>query len=84
MPAFKARVVAKISLGLSLPTFAVFFLNVLIGGPLGKKPWMGDLGEMLTLLLAGTLLVAGTLAREAMSGPGSDEPAGPEGSDKTA
>jgi len=83
MAASKARVVAKVSLGLSLLTFAIFFLNVLIGGPLGKKPWMGDLWEMLTLLLAVTLFVAGTLAREAMSGPGNDEQGAPEGTDKT-
>lgn len=64
MARFSARSVGNLALGLSLLTFAVFFLNVLIGGPLGLKPWMSDVMEMLTLFLAVILFVAGTLARE--------------------
>jgi hypothetical protein len=47
--------------------FAIYFLNVLFGGPLGHKPWMGDVSEMLVLLVAVILFVAGTLAREAQA-----------------
>lgn len=64
MSAARLRTVGNIALGLSLLIFAVYFLNVFIGGPLGKKPWLGDLGEMLTLFLAVIFFVAGTLARE--------------------
>jgi hypothetical protein len=56
--------IGSVALWLSLLTFGVFFLNVLIGGPLGMKPWMSDVGEMLTLVLAVILFVAGTVARE--------------------
>jgi len=55
----------SVALGLSLLIFAIYFLNVLIGGPLGKKPWMSDVGEMLTLFAAVVFFVAGTLFREA-------------------
>lgn len=61
----RIQVVGSLALGLSLLTFAIFFTNVLIGGPLGQKPWMSDVGEMLTLLLAVVLFVVGTIAREA-------------------
>jgi hypothetical protein len=64
-----ARSVGNVALGLSLLTFAVFFLNVLLGGPLGMKPWMSDVVEMLTLFLAVIFFVAGTLAREAQDKP---------------
>jgi uncharacterized membrane protein YoaK (UPF0700 family) len=57
-------------LWLSLLTFAIFFLNVLIGGPLGKKPWMSDVWEMLTLFAAVVFFVAGTLCREVQSARG--------------
>lgn len=60
-----ARSVGNIALGLSLLTFAIFFGNVLLGGPLGRKPWMSDVVEMLTLFVAVIFFVAGTLAREA-------------------
>lgn len=59
-----ARAVGNLALWLSLLVFAVYFLNVLLGGPLGRKPWMSDVTEMLTLFLAVILFVAGTLARE--------------------
>lgn len=59
------QVVGSLALGLSLLTFMIYFINVLIGGPLGQKPWMSDVGEMLTLLLAVVLFVFGTIAREA-------------------
>lgn len=59
------RKFGSVALGLSLLTFAVFFLNVLVGGPLRMKPWLSDVGEMLTLFCAVILFVAGTLAREA-------------------
>ena len=62
-----ARSVGTVALGLSLLTFAIFFLNVLLGGPLGRKPWMSDVAEMLTLFLAVIFFVAGTLARETES-----------------
>ena len=62
-----ARFVGNVALGLSLLTFLVYFLNVLFGGPLGHKPWMGDVSEMLVLFLAVLLFVAGTLASEAQA-----------------
>lgn len=55
----------SLALGLSLLIFGIYFLNVLIGGPLGKKPWMSDVQEMLTLFVAVIFFVAGTLFREA-------------------
>ncbi|MBK5105012.1 MAG: hypothetical protein JJE42_12260 [Burkholderiales bacterium] len=58
----------SVALGLSLLIFGIYFLNVLIGGPLGRKPWMSDVGEMLTLFAAVVFFVAGTLFREAQSG----------------
>jgi formate hydrogenlyase subunit 4 len=62
-----ARSVGNIAFALSLLTFALFFLNVLLGGPLGLKPWMSDVTEMLTLFVAVIFFVAGTLAREAQA-----------------
>jgi hypothetical protein len=73
-----ARTVGNVALGLSLLTFCVFFLNVLLGGPLGRKPWLGDVAEMSTLFLAVIFFVAGTLARESQAGdeapPGGTDP----------
>lgn len=73
MTAPRLQAVGTFALGLSLLTFAVFFLNVLLGGPLKMKPWMSDVGEMLTLLVAVIFFVAGTLAREATAKPPDDE-----------
>ncbi len=67
MALHSARSVGNVSLGLSLLVFCVFFVNVLLGGPLGRKPWMSDVAEMLTLFLAVIFFVAGTLAREAQA-----------------
>jgi ABC-type nickel/cobalt efflux system permease component RcnA len=61
----RSHAIGNVALGLSLLTFAIYFLNVLFGGPLGRKPWMSDVSEMLVLFLAVLLFVAGTLAREA-------------------
>ncbi len=61
-----------VALWLSLLAFSVYFLNVLVGGPLGRKPWMSDIGEVLTLFLAVVLFVAGTIAREAQAIAGRD------------
>lgn len=55
------------ALALSLLVFGVFFANVVMGGPLRMKPWLGDVAEMLTLFAAVVLFVTGTLAREAAS-----------------
>jgi len=63
----RLQTVGNVALRLSLLTFCIFFLNVLIGGPLGHKPWMSDLAEMLTLFLAVVFFVAGTIAREALA-----------------
>lgn len=68
------QTVSKVTLGLSLLTFGVYFLNVLMGGPLGHKPWMSDIVEMLTLFLAVILFVAGTIACEALARPEPDRP----------
>jgi hypothetical protein len=57
--------VGSVALWLSLLTFGIYFLNVLMGGPLVRRPWMSDIAEMLTLFLAVILFVAGTVAREA-------------------
>jgi len=59
------RAAGSYSLWLSLLTFAVYFLNVLLGGPLHGRPWMTDVQEMLTLYFAVILFVIGTLCREA-------------------
>jgi len=64
MTEIRVRAVGSAALWLSLLVFVIYFLNVLVGGPLGKKPWMSDLWEMLTLLLAIILFVSGTLVRE--------------------
>jgi len=61
----KTHVIGSLALGLSLLIFMIYFINVLIGGPLGQKPWMSDVGEMLTLFLAVVFFVVGTIAREA-------------------
>lgn len=61
----RIQVIGSLALGLSLLTFAIYFINVLIGGPLRLKPWLSDVGEMLTLFLAVVLFVVGTIAREA-------------------
>ena len=63
----KIQSIGNFSLGLSLLIFVIYFLNVLIGGPLGKKPWMSDVWEMLTLFVAVFFFVGGTLCREATS-----------------
>jgi hypothetical protein len=65
MALMPAKTLAKLSLGLSALTFGIYFLNVLMGGPLGHKVWMSDVAEMLTLFLAVIFFVAGTLACEA-------------------
>jgi len=57
--------VGRLALGLSLLTFAAFFLNVLFGGPLGRRPWMNDVWEMLTLFVAVIFFVVATICREA-------------------
>lgn len=59
------RTVGSFALRLSLLTFAVYFLNVLLGGPLHGRPWMSDVQEMLTLYAAVVFFVIGTLCREA-------------------
>lgn len=59
--------VGSVALWLSLLTFGIYFLNVLMGGPLGHKPWMSDIVEMLTLFVAVIFFVAGTIAREAVA-----------------
>lgn len=59
------RTVGSFMLWFSLLTFAVYFLNVLLGGPLHGRPWMSDVQEMLTLYVAVTIFVIGTLFREA-------------------
>jgi hypothetical protein len=60
----RVQTVGSVALWLSLLTFCIFFLNVLFGGPLGRKPWMSDVAEMLTLFVAVALFVVGTIARE--------------------
>ena len=67
MALMRAKTVARLALGLSAFTFGIYFLNVLMGGPLGHKVWMSDIAEMLTLFLAVILFVAGTLACEAQA-----------------
>jgi Kef-type K+ transport system membrane component KefB len=59
--------VGRVALALSALTFVAFFLNVLVGGPLGRKPWMSDVSEMLTLFVAVVFFVVGTICREAES-----------------
>lgn len=80
MAGTRVRTVGSVSLGLSLLTFSIYFLNVLLGGPLGRKPWLSDVMEMLTLFLAVGFFVAGTVAREAEAKLPSE---GPEGQDGT-
>jgi len=64
MASSRVHAVGSAALWLSLLTFSIYFLSVLFGGPLGQKPLMSDVAEMLTLFLAVTLFVAGTIARE--------------------
>ena len=59
------RTVGSVALWLSLLIFALYFLNVLLGGPLHGRPWMTDVQEMLTLYVAVVFFVVGTLCREA-------------------
>jgi hypothetical protein len=59
------KTVGRTALRLSVLVFGVFFLNVLIGGPLGRKPWMSDVWEMLTLFIAVVFFVVGTICGEA-------------------
>jgi hypothetical protein len=54
----------SLSLGLSAVIFGIYFLNVLVGGPLDRKPWMSDVWEMLTLFVAVSFFVVGTICRE--------------------
>ena len=61
----KVKFVGNFSLWLSLLIFAVYFLNVLIGGPLHGQAWMSDVQEMLALYAAVVFFVIGTLCREA-------------------
>jgi len=68
------QTIARAALWLSLLTFAIYFLNVLMGGPLGHKPWMSDIVEMLTLFVAVIFFVAGTIACEAVARPEPDRP----------
>jgi formate hydrogenlyase subunit 4 len=75
-----ARSFGNLTLALSLLTFGIFFVNVLIGGPLGHKPWMSDVMEMVTLFVAVIFFVAGALAREAQATPASAD--GPSGGAK--
>lgn len=65
MPSTSGDRLGSVALALSLLTFVAFLANVVIGGPLRMKPWLGDIGEMLTLFAAVVLFVAGALAREA-------------------
>ena len=69
----QVQAAGNFSLGLSLLIFAIYFLNVLFGGPLGRKPWMSDVWEMLTLFVAVTFFVAGTICREAQSNSSNSE-----------
>lgn len=72
MTSSRIKTAGSFSLGLSLLIFCVYFLNVLVGGPMGRKPFMSDVGEMLTLFAAVIFFVAGTICREAQgSGDGS-------------
>lgn len=80
----RARTFGSVALGLSLLTFCIYFLNVLVGGPLGHKPWMNEVAEMLTLFLAVVFFVAGTIAREAQARPETDGPADQKPSGETA
>jgi hypothetical protein len=74
----RVQAAGNVALGLSLAIFALYFLNVLFGGPLGRKPWMSDVGEMLTLFAAVIFFVAGAICREAeQSGNGTKQK--PEG-----
>ncbi|HEY5633830.1 MAG TPA: hypothetical protein VIT02_08710 [Burkholderiaceae bacterium] len=72
MTSSRIKTAGSFSLGLSLLIFCVYFLNVLVGGPMGRKPFMSDVGEMLTLFAAVIFFVAGTICREAQgAGDGS-------------
>lgn len=45
--------------------FALFVLNVVIGGPLHRPPPLNDVQEMLALFVSVGFFVFGTLAKEA-------------------
>lgn len=65
MAASRVRTVGSVALWISLLVFGLYFLNVLLGGPLHGKPWMTDVQEMITLYVAVIFFVVGTLCREA-------------------
>lgn len=46
-----SRSVGNVFLWLSLLVFGIYFVNVLLGGRQGHKPWMSDGTEMPTLLV---------------------------------
>jgi len=79
MDSDRLRTIGSVALGLSLLVFVVYFLNVLIGGPLAMKPWLSDLWEMLTLFLAVVLFVAGTICRESQARQSRSENGGSAG-----
>lgn len=54
----------RIPLRLSALAFLIFIINVTLGA-FGNGPLLGDVAEMLTLLTAVTLFVAGILIAEA-------------------
>lgn len=57
--------IARLTLTGALLCFAIFFANVALGAA-GKGAFLGDVSEMLLLLLSAVLFVAGALAREAV------------------
>jgi len=57
--------IARLTLLGSLLCFIVYFTNVAFGAA-GRPLFLGDIGEMLLLLLSATLFVAGVLCREAV------------------
>ena len=65
MSADQLQKLARASLWSALAVFLVFFLNVLLAGPMGQTAFLNDIQEMLMLFLAVVLFTAGTLALEA-------------------
>ncbi len=65
MSADQLKKMATLSLWSALAVFLVFFLNVLLAGPMGMTAFLTDIQEMLLLFLAVVLFTAGTLALEA-------------------
>jgi hypothetical protein len=55
--------------GVSLAVFAIYFANVVVGGPLRRPPFLSDIQEMLTLFVSVSFFVFGTLAKEAKTDP---------------